>query len=287
MFDVTRRSLTALAAAAALSFTAASAGAAQGDADETAYDPDQFKGFVAADHSGVQLAAGRVNPREPEEATEASETISDAAPYKHVVIGLDLSKSNPLVDDKRFAAAVADRVNRVIRDLEPGSKVSLRTFGAFSARSNPLVVDYRVFPDRVADANRPRARDVAREVSGVIRRVPDLIDSGLLEGQNFTNIVAFLEDMVANRLVVNCGEWETTFILATDGFEDSQYVRLKTAGTQLPNLPGKPFAGCNELLMLGVGQGQNDPRQATRLRNEWDRWARQEGFGKFTGLTQW
>ena len=56
----------------------------------------------------------------------------------HLVIGIDLSQSNVLVTNSAFARKVADRIRPMIEDLPPRSKVTLRTFGSYDSRSNPL-----------------------------------------------------------------------------------------------------------------------------------------------------
>ncbi len=206
--------------------------------------------------------------------------------YGHIVIGLDLSKSNPLVEDPLFAGAAGAQIGRLIRDQLPETRVSLRTLGEFSG-ANPARADYMIVAEGRRSRTRPAASDVAREVSTFISNTPQLVEQGRLEAQDFTNIVAFLELMVAETSVVDCRAQPTAFILVTDGFEDSQYARLRDPESALPDLPGRLFAECAKLLMLGVGQGQDDPREAARLRTEWERWARAEGFEDFTALTQW
>ncbi|MGD0144984.1 MAG: hypothetical protein ABSC92_17670, partial [Rhizomicrobium sp.] len=55
----------------------------------------------------------------------------------------------------------------------------------------------------------------------------------------------------------------------------------------LPAPEGRPFAGCTELQILGIGEGTRSPIKTTRLRDEWTRWAHQAGFVKFQGLNDW
>jgi hypothetical protein len=76
-------------------------------------------------------------------------------------------------------------------------------------------------------------------------------------------------------------------ILASDGVEDSEYVRLQKPGAMLPAPSGKPFHGCAEMEILGIGQGTNSPIATTRLRSEWTRWAIAAGFARFIGLNDW
>ena len=63
-------------------------------------------------------------------------------------------------------------------------------------------------------------------------------------------------------------------MLATDGIEDSQFARLDDPSDHLPDPDGKPFAGCTELQILGLGEGTRSPVKTARIRAEWTRWAR-------------
>ena len=102
--------------------------------------------------------------------------------------------------------------------------------------------------------------------------------------QNHTNILAFLDNVSQS---IGCAKLPTTVILATDGLEDSEYARLKSSAAHLPAPEGKPFSGCVELQMLGIGQGTKSPKETVRLRQEWSRWAKAAGFKQFQGLNDW
>ena len=41
------------------------------------------------------------------------------------------------------------------------------------------------------------------------------------------------------------------------------------------------------LVILGLAQGVNDPRETQRLRDEWTAWAQAAGFKSFIGLNDW
>lgn len=195
-----------------------------------------------------------------------------------LVIGLDLSKSNPLVDSKPYAQSVADLVGGEIQDLPLASIVMLRTFGAYSAASNNLKIDRRLSVD---GDERPEA--VASLMSEIIAGVPKLVRDGTLEAQDTTNIVSFLESM---SQFVDCSETDTRVILVSDGIEDSDYAHLADPDATLPT-PGRIYAGCSELEILGLGQGQKDPRVTERLRADWGAWAKAAGFKDFSGLDNW
>jgi hypothetical protein len=196
---------------------------------------------------------------------------------QRIVIGLDLSKSNPLIDEPEFAGKVAARVANIIRGLGFASEVHVRTFGSYDATSNNFYFD-----TVLSVRNRPD--DVAAQVEKLIASTPMLIANGKWKAQNRTNILAFLDNISQS---VGCSGEPTTVILATDGIEDSVYARLDDPGDHLPAPDSRPFAGCSELQILGLGEGTRNPIKTTRLRNEWVRWAREAGFAKFQGLNDW
>src|SRR5579864_6936034 len=62
-------------------------------------------------------------------------------PAQRIVIGIDISKSNPLTEDPTFAAKVAARVANLVGKLGFASEVHVRTFGSFDATENPFYYD--------------------------------------------------------------------------------------------------------------------------------------------------
>ena len=195
----------------------------------------------------------------------------------HIIVGLDLSSSNPLVDDAAYAAKIADRIAPYIEQLPIKSKLTLRTLGNYGGGGNNLRLD-RVI------STKDRAEDVARLVKGIVAGVPTLVEKGTLEVHNRTNIVPFLENMSE---IVDCRATSTRVILASDGVEDSQYVRLVKDGARLPMPEEKIFNRCDELQILGLGQGVNSPATTKRLRSEWRNWSIAAGFRTFIGLNDW
>jgi hypothetical protein len=196
---------------------------------------------------------------------------------KRVVIGIDLSKSNPLIDEPDFASRVGARVANIIRGLGFASEVHVRTFGSYDATSNNFHYD-----TVISVRNRPD--DVAAQVEKLVAGTPMLIEHGKWKAQDRTNILAFLDNVSQS---IGCSGQPTTVILATDGIEDSVYARLDDPDDHLPVPEGKPFAGCAELQILGIGEGTRNPIKTTRLRDEWSRWAHAAGFAKFQGLNDW
>jgi len=204
-------------------------------------------------------------------------TTQAQAPARRIVIGIDLSRSNPLIDNPAFAAKVGARVADEIRGLGFASEVHVRTFGNYDATSNNFHYD-AVLSVR----NRPDF--VAGEVEKLIAGTPVLVREGKWRAQGTTNILAFMDNL---SQAIGCAGLPTTVILASDGIEDSEYARLQARDAHLPAPDGKPFAGCADLQILGLGEGAGSPSQTVRLRGEWAKWARAAGFGSFQGLNDW
>ncbi|MGD0191573.1 MAG: hypothetical protein ABSD74_12600 [Rhizomicrobium sp.] len=196
---------------------------------------------------------------------------------QRIIIGLDLSKSNPLIDDPQFAAKVGARVASMVRNLGFASEVHVRTFGSYDASANNFHYDAVL-------SIRERPEAVAADVERVISGTPLLIRHGRWQAQNWTNILAFMDNMSRS---VGCSGMPTTIILASDGIEDSEYAHLDDPHAHLPAPDGRPFAGCAELDIFGIGQGTRSPSKTERLRYEWTRWAQAAGFGRFSGLNDW
>lgn len=192
-----------------------------------------------------------------------------------VIIGLDMSKSNALVEDPAYAARVAQRTAAELETLSLKSRVMLRTFGSYDTSANALKVD-----EVVSARSKPQA--VAEGMSAIIAAVPRLVQEGKLKAQGYTNVVSFLENM---SQLVDCDASEVRVILLTDGFEDSEYTKLASGGS-LP-MPERLYPGCAEMMMLGVGQGGGSPSATKRVREQWAQWAEAAGFEKFTGLYDW
>lgn len=208
-------------------------------------------------------------------------------PVETLIIGIDLSRSNPVIKDKAFAGKVAQRIQPMIARLGPKSQIILRTFGAYDVSVNQLKLDKSIA------AKRNLAPDIANLYAGIIAGVPTLIDSGKLKAQNETNIVAFLDNMAK---IAQCKSVTTRVILASDGIEDSEIANLNRRGKEgMPVLPAPkakpdgsaPFAGCEEFMILGLGQGTDSPQKTQFLTDEWARFATAAGFKTNTLLNDW
>ena len=207
----------------------------------------------------------------------ADEPSTDAQAAPVLVIGLDLSKSNPMVTNDDYARRVADRVAPMVEGLPLRARVMVRSFGSYDATSNTLRID------QVLSA-RSKPEDFARGLKTLITGVPKLVRDGKLVAQNKTNILPFLQTM---SQVVDCEEGPVTYVLLTDGVEDSEYARLKNANATLPAPEHERFQGCADLQILGLGQGLNSPKTTERLRTTWTGWAKGAGFANFDGLYDW
>lgn len=237
--------------------------------------------FALAVITGTGLGAGGAYAvqamRDAPRVEQASYVQQAELAPRRIVVGLDLSRSNPLVADPDFAAKVAARISAIVAKLGFRSEVHVRTFGNYDASSNDFYFDAVL-------STRERPQQVAAEIQKLIAGTPLLVKSGKWRAQNNTNLLAFLDNVSQS---VGCTGMPTTIVLASDGIEDSEYARLARANSHLPAPDGKPFAGCAELQILGLGQGTRSPVETVRLRREWTGWAKAAGFGKFLGLNDW
>ena len=196
---------------------------------------------------------------------------------KRIIIGLDISKSNPLIDDRDFAAKVGLRIGKMVGSLGFASEVYVRTFGSYDASENSFYYDAVL-------STRARPENVAAEIQKLVAGVPMLVERGRFHPQRRTNIIGFLDNV---RESIGCARMPTTIVLASDGIEDSEYARLDDSDEHLPLPDGRPFRSCVSLQILGIGQGTHSPKKTARLRYEWERWANAAGFQEFAGLNDW
>jgi hypothetical protein len=196
---------------------------------------------------------------------------------KRLIIGLDISKSNPLIKDRDFAAKVAAKIADMVRAMGFQSEVHVRTFGSYDASSNNFYYDAVL-------STRARPNVVGDEIYKLIAGTPALVARGRFHPQDMTNILAFLDNAHDS---LGCSGLPTTIVMASDGIEDSEYAHLDDPDSHLPAPDGKPFRGCVQLSILGIGQGTDSPKKTARLRREWEHWAYAAGFAQFIGLNDW
>lgn len=201
-------------------------------------------------------------------------------PVETLVIGIDLSTSNPMTRDPNFAAKVANWLRPRILNMGPKSLVFMRTFGSYDASQNQMKVDRKI------SAKRNTPADIADLVTGIVAGVPQLIANRRLQAQNQTNIVAFL-DNVSKLVSCGPGKQPVTVVLASDGIEDSELGNLAGRGGALP-IPSQPlFKDCKALIILGLGQGTRSPAKTRELFEQWQAYAKAAGFQEFQGLNDW
>jgi hypothetical protein len=228
------------------------------------------------------IAVGGANARAQSFSWSPFQQVSQPAPQlqpKTVLIGLDLSRSNPLVRDPGYAARVAERIRPLIADLAPRSRVMLRSFGTYNTdMRGTITLDVTIAPKSA------RAEDISKLVAQVIANIPTMVSQGKFQAQPDTNIIPFLMNMAR---VTNCNAMPTHVILASDGIEDSRIVNLRGRNAVLPPPPGEIFPGCTELQILGIGRGMNSPYDTERLIAEWGNWSKAAGFRHFLALNDW
>lgn len=233
---------------------------------------------TAVTFSGAYLGTGKGMPGIYALASTSRDSRVEATkPTRRLIIGIDLSKSNPITADPGFAAKVASRVRGMIESMGFASEIYVRTFGSYNGTENTFYYDAKL-------SIRSRPDAVAGEVAKLISATPALVRSGRWRAQNTTNVIAFLDNAAQS---FGCGGMPTDVVLASDGMEDSEYVNLKRAGAQLPAPAGRPFKGCQHLYIFGLGQGQASPAHTIEMRAQWQRWAMAAGFTGFTGLNDW
>ena len=193
------------------------------------------------------LGGGAFAVHEARQANIVAASLADDAAIapRRIIIGLDISKSNPLVDNAAFADKVAVRIAGIVKGLGMASEVHVRTFGSYDASSNNFYYDARI-------SARNRPEDNTKEIHKLIAGTPLLVKSGKWVSQSNTNILAFLDNVSQS---IGCAGMPTTVVLASDGIEDSEYVRLQKTGAHLPPPANRPFKGCAEMQILGLGQG--------------------------------
>ncbi|MBK1639979.1 hypothetical protein CKO24_13105 [Rhodothalassium salexigens DSM 2132] len=190
---------------------------------------------------------------------------------QNLMIALDVSTSNVIVESDVMAAKAGRKAAEMIHALDNGDRVHFRTFGSYSQSDNPLRLDITV-------SRRMPAHRVAASVGRLIASLPDLVASGRLPAGGTTHITAFLEEEAA---LLSCSTRETKLVLFTDGIEASPETspkRLADGQATLPAPDRDVLQGCG-LSLYGIGETTGG---ANRARTEnlivaWRAWAEQAG----------
>ncbi|MDX6771005.1 MAG: hypothetical protein SF051_15850 [Elusimicrobiota bacterium] len=206
-----------------------------------------------------------------------------------LVIGVDVSQSNPLLLGPQFDAyreASRQRVRDAVGAMEAGSRVMIRTFGDNLATPRSLgVADAELIPQpRHPDARFRRVETLRPLIAeAVVQKVDLAIESGRADPDDYTRITRFIEAMSApvaahsvfQNPVRGAVPRGVRFLLLTDGIEDDPPNGRLLRGGALPASPGFTVPNCAELRLVGFGQARTTlPSDAlTRMRDEWRRWS--------------
>lgn len=182
-----------------------------------------------------------------------------------LVVGLDISTSNPLVRDDAFAREVGAQVQRQIEDMQPGDRVIIETFGLHGIAMGQKI--------ELPISRRHNPGKVAHFASQIISAVPRMVREGKLAPHPATNILSFLELRTERE---GCND--TVFFIATDGFESSDAV----SGTNVLPTPASAYlTGCS-VTLTGVGGGTQETVAARNLKDLWLAYLRDAGANPIT-----
>lgn len=200
-------------------------------------------------------------------------TASGAAEIWGVV---DFSDSVPILLEDDIATRAGRTLAGAVRDLGPGDKVFLRSFGEAGVSETQIHVNIRM-------AGRTRPQKVARDIEQFFGSLPELVQQGKLKVEYRTNVMGWLERVGPT---LNCRDEPTKLIIFTDAIEWSASIKGSELlqGTPLPPPSGRILEGC-EVEFWGVGQQQkkygNDDRWYPILKASWKVYMEQAGAASF------
>lgn len=174
-----------------------------------------------------------------------------SAEAKTLTIASDMSGSNPLVSDERFALSAAEYVANRITELDNEDVIRAYSFGA---RKDPR----NLKPIVRTIGRRYRTNTAANDFGGLVARTP----LAYANPQETTNLVAFLE-----FTPLDCSGGGEVIVI-TDGLETG-YVSptaFKSGKASLPS-PDVNLSGCT-ITFYGLGAGMAAP-EVKHLRNQW------------------
>lgn len=189
---------------------------------------------------------------------------------------VDTSDSVPLFLEADIAARAGQTVANAVRDLGPGDKVFLRSFGEAGVSETQLHINIRM-------AGRTRPPAVARDIAQLFGSFPGLVEQGKLKVEHRTNVMGWLERVGPT---LNCREEPTTLLVMTDAIEWSEAIKGSELlqGAPLPPPSGPILEGCH-VEFWGVGQQQkkfgNDDRWYPILKSAWTIWMDAAGVASF------
>ena len=195
---------------------------------------------------------------------------------RHLLIGIDISGSNKLIEDQKIANKAAAKIKDSVSLFNLGDSVYIRTFGSYGM-SNNLRSDYKV------DRKEP-PKKIAENLERFVKNLPQVVAEGRWPPGGTTHLVAFLED---ESELLDCQNPNTEIWLFSDGIEASPGVSpraLELGKIQLPKARTQSLRGCT-VTMFGIGQTHDKPPSRNKTRNlidAWDTWSNDAGV-EFTG----
>ena len=198
--------------------------------------------------------------------TLASALSATAVSAKEVTIALDVSGSNPLLNDKAFNQRAINYVLKNTSELEDGDTLTIETFGSLNNAENFTSITQKI--------SRHNLKKVQRLAKSKISTLTSTV-----EVQSSTNLLAYL-----SRRTASC-ESGDELIVITDGIEASEYISPDALLSGKQSLPAPnefvKLEGC-EVQFFGIGVGRSDTEMLT-LKREWQRYF-SEAKAKFKGI---
>ncbi len=188
----------------------------------------------------------------------ASVSVSAPVSAKTLVIGLDISSSNPLIHSDSYARYIGGLLGDRVLELDYGDVVVIETFGIHGellSRRAELEISKRL-----------RHKKVAHFVRQLVAALPEAVRKGQLEPHGATNIMSFLRTRSERHGCRN----GLALLVATDGAESSDVVdekALRAGKAGLPAPSDSYLDGC-EVGLFGVGEGV-ESLVSERLRKQW------------------
>ena len=200
-----------------------------------------------------------------------SESSSKFDSRRHLLIGIDISGSNKLIEDQKIANKAAEKIKESVSVFNLGDAVYIRTFGSYGM-SNNLRSDYKV------DRKEP-PKKIAENLERFVKNLPQVVAEGRWPAGGTTHLVAFLED---ESELLDCQNPNTEIWLFSDGIEASPGVSpraLELGNIQLPKARTRSLRGCT-VTIFGIGQTHDKPPSRDKTRNlidAWETWSNDAG----------
>lgn len=211
---------------------------------------------------------------------EESDKSSKLDSRRHLIVGIDISGSNKLIEDQKIADKAAMKIKEAVSRFDLGDKVDFRTFGSYGM-SNNIRSDFKL-------TRRNPPKKIANHLEVVVKMLPSEVASGRLPPGGTTHLVAFLED---ESELINCQNPKTEIWLFSDGIEASPGVSpraLELGNIELPEARTDRLRGCS-VTIYGIGETHDKPpsRDKTHnLRKAWENWSNDAGT-EFKGIPKY